>query len=395
MVKPSNRMIMKMTYILLTAAFLAAACGKETHDPVNPKGGSPATISNVQVENLNGSAKITYSLPDDNDVLYVKATYEMRPGKTREVKSSYYNNFLLVDGFGDTLKHQIKLTVVTRSSVESAPVNVEVEPKLPPVLMIRRTFKVREDFGGVNLTFTNDTRAEIAIVAMTKDSTGKMKEFNTFYTKSVGTNYSLRGFEDTKREFRFFVRDQYGNYSDTLTGDWVPMYEKQLDRSKFREVILPGDIPDGWQFYPIPNLWAGTMWHSADKLDGMPMWITFDLGVVAQLSRIGLWQRPNEWLYMQNNVRQIEIWGMATTPPADGSWNGWTRLLEHTLIKPSGLPVGQLSQEDRDKGAAGEQMNVPLTMPKVRYIRVKILRTWTDGGYAANIQEMRFWGNDK
>ncbi|WP_366941013.1 DUF5000 domain-containing lipoprotein [uncultured Chitinophaga sp.] len=137
------------------------------------------------------------------------------------------------------------------------------------------------------------------------------------------------------------------------------------------------------------------MWHSADKFDGMPMWFTFDMGVVAQLSRISMWQRPNEWLYMQNNVRKFEVWGMATTPPADGSWTGWEKLVEHTLVKPSGLPVGQLSQEDRDKGAEGEHMDVPVSMPKVRYIRIKILRTWTDGGYAANIQEMRFFGNDR
>ena len=126
----------------------------------------------------------------------------------------------------------------------------------------------------------------------------------------------------------------------------------------------------------------------------MPMWITFDLGVTAQLSRIGLWQRPNEWIYLQNNVRKFEIWG-SINPASDGSWDSWTKIVEHTVIKPSGLPVGQTTQDDKDAAVAGEQMTVPLDAPRVRYIRVKILRTWTDGGYAANIQLMKFWGNDK
>lgn len=386
---------MKRLSYLILPALLAAACGKETHDPVNEPGNAPGQVTNVQVENQNGTARISYSLPDNKDVLYVKAVYEQRPGKFREVKSSFYNNFLVVDGFGDTLKHTVKLYTVSRSEEASAPVDVEVQPKTPPVLLIRRSFKIREDFGGVNITFENTAKAEVAIFVMTKDSSGQMKEANVRYTKAPNGNYSIRGYDAEAREFRFFVRDQYGNFSDTLIGNWVPIYERRLDITKFREVILPGDVPDGWTFYPIQNLWLGTMWHSADKFDGMPMWFTFDMGVVAQLSRISFWQRPNEWLYMQNNVRKFEVWGIATTPPADGSWTGWERLVEHTLIKPSGLPVGQLSQEDRDKGAEGEHMDVPLSAPKVRYIRIKILRTWTDGGYAANIQEMRFFGNDK
>ncbi len=138
---------MKKLSQIITLALLAAACGKEKHEPVNQPGGAPAQVSNVQVENRNGTARITYSLPDNADVLYVKAVYELRPGKVREVKSSFYNNFLIVDGFGDTLKHNIKLYTVSRSEVASAPLDVEVQPKTPPVLLIRRSFKVREDFG--------------------------------------------------------------------------------------------------------------------------------------------------------------------------------------------------------------------------------------------------------
>lgn len=394
MVTLQNRMIMKKTAHILAFALLAAACNKETHDPVNTPGGTPGQVSNVQVENLNGTARISYSLPDNPDLLYVKAVYEQRPGKIREVKSSFYNNFLIVDGFGDSLKHNVKLYAVSRSEVASAPVEVVVEPKVPPVVLIRRSFRIREDFGGVNLTFENITKAEVAIFVLTKDSLGQMKETNVRYTKAPNGNYSIRGFDAVEREFRFFVRDQYGNYSDTLTGSWVPIYERWLDKSKFREVILPGDTPFGWG-YPISGLWNGTMWHSADKFDGMPMTISFDMGVLAKLSRISFWQRPNEWIYLQNNVRKFELWGIADTPPGNGSYDGWTKLLEHTLIKPSGLPVGQVSQEDRDKGKEGEHIDVPLSMPKVRYLRVKILRTWTDGGFAANIQEIRFYGNDK
>jgi len=127
------------------------------------------------------------------------------------------------------------------------------------------------------------------------------------------------------------------------------------------------------------------------------MWITFDLGISAKLSRIGLWQRNDNgyWIYSQNNLREFEIYG-SESPNPDGSWDAsWQLMVHHTIIKPSGLPVGTTTNEDLAAAEAGEQMEVPLTAPKVRYIRLKILRTWSDGGYAANIAEMTFWGDTR
>ncbi|NLR57623.1 DUF4959 domain-containing protein [Chitinophaga polysaccharea] len=374
-------------------SLLAMSCSKELHTPVNTSGEKPAVISNVTVTNLPGGAKITYSLPENKDILYVKAVYTIRDGKPREIRSSYYNNFLVVDGFGDTATHKISLYVVSRNELSSDEVPATVKPLLPPMLDVRKSLVVKPDFGGVNISFKNETQADLAIVTLSNDSTGIFGAADVHYTKLASGNYSVRGYDATTRKFGFCVRDHWGNLSDTLLVDITPFYEKLLDKANFREVKLPGDVDYGWGL-PIPNLWNGTLWHSADKLDGMPMWITFDLGVTARLSRIGLWQRPNEWIYLQNNLRKFEIWG-STNPASDGSWDSWTKLVEHTVIKPSGLPVGQTTQDDKDAAVAGEQMTVPLDAPRVRYIRVKILRTWTDGGYAANIQLMKFWGNDK
>lgn len=380
-------------------AFGLVACQKEVHSPLSDDGSIPDTLKNISVAALPGAARITYTLPDNAGILYVRADYENRPGIRREIKASFYNNSLIVDGFGDTLAHTINLYVVSRSERASRPVTISVKPLEPAVMTVFRSLAVREDFGGVNITFRNESKADIAIVTLTDDSLGIFGQTDIHYTSSPGSAYSLRGFAATKRAFGFFVKDRWGNQSDTLRGEYTPLYEKLMDKSKFREVDLPGDVGYGWGL-PMPNLWNGIfsgydMWHSADKLDGMPMWITFDMGVTAQLSRIGLWQRQQEgYLYAQNNLRQFEIWG-SVNPPTDGSWNNWTKLIEHTVVKPSNLPIGQVSQEDLDAAAAGEQMDIPLTAPRVRYIRVKILKTWTDGGYAANIAEMSFWGNDQ
>jgi hypothetical protein len=383
----------------VSLAMLLSACQKEMHSPLSDDGQIPDTLRNVRVASLPGAARITYTLPGNAGILYVRADYENKPGVKREIKASYYNNSLVVDGFGDTLTHTINLYVVSRSERQSRVVTVTVQPLVPAVMSVYRSLAIREDFGGVNITFKNESKADIAIVTLTNDSLDVFGQADVHYTASPGAAYSLRGYAATKRTFSFFVKDRWGNLSDTLTGEYTPMYEKLLDKSKFREVDLPGDIGYGWGL-SMSYLWNGVfsgydMWHSADKLDGMPVWITFDLGVTVQLSRIGLWQRQQDgFLYAQNNLKQFEIWG-SVDPPADGSWDNWTKLVEHTVVKPSNLPIGQVSQEDINAAAAGEQMDVPLTEPRVRYIRVKVLKTWTDGGYAANIAEMSFWGNDQ
>lgn len=382
-----------LTWLTGAMLLLVAACQKETHAPINTTGSKPDVLTNLNITNMPGAAKISYSLPDNKDILYVKAVYNIQSGKQREIRSSYYNNFLVVDGFGDSLAHDISLYVVSRNEVASDAVVTKVKPLSPPMMNVRNSLIIKEDFGGINVAFTNDSKADLAIVTLTTDSSGVFGPADVHYTKLEKGNYSVRGYAATKRKFGFYVRDHWGNQSDTILQDLVPIFEKLLDKSTFREVKLPGDTDFGWG-YPISGLWNGTMWHSADKLDGFPMSITFDLGITAQLSRIALWQRPNEWIYLQNNVRKFEIWG-SVNPASDGSWDSWTRLVEHTVIKPSGLPVGQKTQDDIDASIAGEQMTVPLNAPKVRYIRLKILRTWTDGGYAANIQQMKFWGNDK
>ena len=394
----------KRTLIIITMLmYVLHGCKPEMHEPLSGSGdgSTPDPLKNVTVTPLPGAAQLTYTLPASNGLLYIKAVYENQPGVKREIRASYYNTSMVIDGFADTLPHQVQLYVVTRDEKQSAPVTVTVYPLIPPYIAVYRSLAVRADFGGVNVSFSNKTSAEISIVALTTDSLGVFDQADVYYTKADSGAWSLRGYKAEKRKFGFFVKDRWGNISDTILNEYTPLYEELLDKSKFTEVDLPGDVGYGWGL-SMPYLWNGVfsgydMWHSADKLDGMPMWITFDMGTTAQLSRIGLWQRNQDgaWIFAQNNLREFEVYG-SVNPNPDGSWdNSWSLLAHRTVIKPSGMPVGQTNSTDLAAAETGELMDIPLTAPKVRYIRVKVLRTWSDGGYAANIAEMSFWGDSR
>ncbi|HYH55458.1 MAG TPA: DUF4959 domain-containing protein, partial [Anseongella sp.] len=169
---------MKRIIVILSAALLANALGscKEeiTNAPVENDGSAPGPVSNVSVENLPGSARITYSVPKDPDLLYVKAEFESQPGILRESRGSFFTNSILVEGFGDTDSYEVKLYAVDRSENISEPVTVQIQPLTPPVEEVFKTVVIKEDFGGANVQFTNEHEAGIAVVVLTRDSLGEL-----------------------------------------------------------------------------------------------------------------------------------------------------------------------------------------------------------------------------
>src|SRR3954470_15594874 len=120
--------LIKLLYITLLIMVVAGCKRDELNKPVVSNTNPPGLISGISVVNLNGKATLTYTLPADEDLSYVKAVYETSPGQTREVKASHYVNTLTVDGFGDTLTHTIKLYAVNASEVSSAAVTATVNP---------------------------------------------------------------------------------------------------------------------------------------------------------------------------------------------------------------------------------------------------------------------------
>ena len=172
------------------------------------------------------------------------------------------------------------------------------------------------------------------------------------------------------------------------------------DKGKFNEVILDNDIPmNAWGHW-LSKIWNGShnygdgwdMAHSPQDNQTMPIWFTFDLGVTTHLSRYLYWQRLDDsFLYQHGNMKEWEVWGRADKPDQSGSWDGWTLLTTCESYKPSGLPAGQISNEDKEYASAGEEFIFPTDAPAVRYIRFKALSTFT-GVKFIHLMEVTFYG---
>ncbi|MGF6930486.1 hypothetical protein QFZ48_005986 [Chitinophaga sp. W2I13] len=377
-------------------------CKEEGVQPLN-KDQAPGPVTNVRAESIAGGANISYSRPKDKDLLYIKAVYSIRPGIEREVKASYYQHMLTIDGFPDTLEYPVKLYAVSRGENISEPVTISVKPLTPPVKQVFQQLTLAATFGGVRVNFVNNSEADVVITVLAADSTNDLVPAETFYTKRKTGTFAARGFNTTKRKFAAFVRDRWNNHSDTLYAALSPLFEQKLEKTKFKEVDLPTDTYAGHISSKIPYLWddklgnAGTSIFHTKPGSGLPQWFTIDMGVTATLSRFKLHHRDGstaDGSYTGGDPKIYEIWG-SNNPSSDGSWDNWVLLSGFESVKPSGTPDGTITTEDKQFATVdGEDFDFPPDVPPVRYLRFKTVKVWgaLDHIYIA---ELTFWGNVK
>jgi hypothetical protein len=359
----------------------------------------------VQIESLPGGAKITYDLPNAEDISYVKGEY-MFQGEKRTVRSSVYNNHLIVEGLGSVEPVDITLHLVDHGENISEPVTKTFTPDVPPVETIFTSLRVIEDFGGVRLYWENELSVEIGISFFAADSLGELQEVDLTYTALKEGNYAIRGFNTDERLFAFSIVDKWGNLSDTLRGLYSPLYEKMLDKSRHSEFFRPYDNTTVRISRPLRYTWDGSLadgqvWHTEEGTAyAMPLAFTFDLGVEAKLSRFNVWQRQSDAPFSGNFIQLFEVWGTkeCRLDVPDEYWQGdwkadWEQLGDYEVIKPSGLPSGQSNADDQALRASGINFDFPIEAERVRYLRFLVKRTWINGNTLC-IAEFSFYGDD-
>ncbi len=388
-----------MTGVLLFLFF--TGCQEDELGPINHDNVAPGPVELVKVTPVNGGFHIVYTLPDDEDLLYVKAVYQLKD-KEVDNRASCFTNQMTIEGFGDTAVHEVKLYAVDRSGNMSEPVSFSGRPLEPPIWIIARSIQIRADWGGAKYTWKNPMNAPVAIMLIAPDTLGKMKVFHTVYTEADSGSYSLRGFDTIPTPFRAIVRDRWDNLSDTVrpnTPGFVvtPWFEARLDKTKFRLVFLDNDTRwDAWAGKP-EYLWDDdltTFGHTQGD-HPFPQILTIDLGVKVILSRFKVNQRSHKqqyYAYTHGNPKRYDVYGSMTIPDQSGDLSQWTKLRETCVSwKPSGLPPGQNTDEDMAHFLEGDEFTFDVLIP-IRYFRFAVLETWDGAGFVDPC-ELTFWGN--
>jgi len=397
-------MKLRAAFWIWLLAITITGCKQETlNKPTITNNNAPGVVTNVQVQNEHGKASLTYTLPGDNDLFYVKAVYETSPGKTREVIASRYTNTLTVDGFGDTLAHVIKLYAVNSSEKVSAPVNATANPLTPPYLLAYRSLKITPTFGGFNIACDNISQDNLVIVPMVDTANNGLyvqpKGMDNVYSNSVSIKAAVRGQPAIERKYAFFVRDRFLNKSDTLFLKLTPFYEEQFSKSDWSAYVLPGDATNLYSYTDVTKIFDGNFtggWPNClftVESAGSPQMVTIDLGKQRVFSRFILnpFIEIGNVYYVRGNLRDFEIWG-SNAPNVNGALDAsWTKLLTCNIVKPSGSPSGTETAADYKYAHDGWGFDFPAGLSAYRYIRIRSLRNWT-GSYFMSISEFTMFG---
>lgn len=393
---------MKKIYnILFIFSCILYSCNDVKMSPIDGDSVPPGKLTNITTESIPGGVFINYDLPDDPDILYVKARYELDNGEIQTINSSYFDKGLKIEGFAKVQEYEAQLVCIDRSGNNSEIVIVKFTPDTPPVTTVKETLKIVPDFGGLNLTWENKSESPLAIIiSMKNEETNEYKIIDTYYTSMADGNYSSRGLDAIESDFKIKVRDKWGNYSDEIETTLTPIYETRLDRTRFRS--LGGEYANNVNdIGNLPKLWDEEYENNVFGSTVVPWYASMDLGVKSRLSRVVFWQYS--WAsysyahyYAGSNMRKCKVYG-SNDPTPDMS--GWTLLMECEIIKVSGLPIaiGRDNQSEEDFDIAhnkGHEFMVPLDAPAVRYIRIEGIESWEAGGLGVP-GEAHFYGDDR
>ncbi|TCC87940.1 DUF4959 domain-containing protein [Pedobacter frigiditerrae] len=404
--------LFSLAIISAFASFSACEKVESYNEPSSTDMAKPGLVTNIKVDNFNGGAYITYDLPNSKNLLYVLARYKINGVTTRETKSSYYSDTIMVDGFAKKQVYDVTLYAVSRAEVKSDPVVVKVNPDTPPYLLLKPTINAEADFGGIKITGLNPLKKNLGIILLGVSDNNSSDVIDQHYGKIETIDYSVRGYAPVAKKIGYYVTDNFGNISDTTYKTVTPFFETILDRTKFFQYRLASDgvIAYGWD---LPYLWDGKTdgnsngWHTAPG-GAMPAIATFGLGISAKLSRFVLWERPDgsdKFAYGHGNPKVFSVWGSNATAPRDAQLplsapvgtiiGDWINMGNYNYPPPpSGLAPVAHTTADNDFVKAGVSFNFPLTNPKVNYIRLSVSSTWSSGTFA-HAMEMAIYGDPR
>lgn len=393
----------------LLLAILFIGCDEEHPGPIGSDGNAPGQISDIKVIPTPGGADLVYKLPDNDNLSYVEAVVNTPEGKVYKFNASSHRDTISVIGLATTDPQEVLLYSVNRSDVRSEPVSVTIDPLLPPYMAVFKTLAMGKGLGGVDITYLNDTRADLAFF-IGRMIDGEFVEEDSYYSDKEDGRYLFWGYKPEKQKFGVFIRDRWDHYSDTLYAEITPLLEVLLEKNKFKAVKLlndseyfttwnqkPENLWDGkWsQDYSNPYDGGGTGWMHGEikgnKTTRTPGAITIDMGQFANVSRVIV---NHYWQYSGAAPRKYEIYGLVdysqeTIPTNLGAWHNWTLLAEAEQARPSA--TGGSEQDDATYWETGDITMITPPSDGIRYIRIKAVESW-DGGQDWDVAEITIYG---
>ena len=394
--------ISKILSILFISLVILFGCKDDENGDSTP----PGSLSIDDITPTNGGGIISYLLPDDSDVLFVRAEYTNSLGVDVYRVSSSHNNYIEIDGLNQNTPVQVRLFVVDENENLSQPVEVEFTPLPSFIYLVQQSISITPDLGGVKLEWENV--AEKTVYVHLHIVSDDNEEIRILSSNNSSENIFVRGLESVEMTFLTKVEDFDGNITDleekaTLT----PLFEEMIDKSTWTLVNQLSVNGNAWEgettaFWDDVVDTAETnsdnsyfiIWR--DQNGGTLNWpldIVISLNKNVRVHRFKVWQRafwyggPTgvPYYYQEENMRSFDLF-------ASNNLTDWTLLGQFDIGDPSD-ENGNIPQDFIDAAANGHDFNLDGVSDTFRYLKFSITSNYGSDTYVHG-SEITLWGLD-
>lgn len=382
-------MKLKNTYkfVLLTVlALLGFSC---SNDDDSGDTTPPGILSVTEVIPTNGGGIITYDLPNDDDISYVKAVYTNSLGNEVSKVSSKYNNTIEIFGLNQTTPVDVKLSVFDESNNESSKVPVSFSPLESFIFLVQESISVNAEFGGVNINWENMEEKTVFVYVHIND--GNSEEVRILSSKKMNETIFVGGLDAIPYEISTKVEDFNGNITSIESkGNYTPIFEEVIAKdswSLIANLSINGNAYEG----ETVNFWddiidtvetdADNSYFIINRDDNggalnFPMDIVIDLNKNVQVRRFKVWQRAfwyqgptpiQPYYYQSENLKTFDLY-------SSNDKNTWELLGQFDIGfgDSNGDGTGSILSEKIDEATNGHNFILDGVSAPFRYLKFSI-----------------------
>lgn len=393
---------MKKLFLVPLLIFLVTGCSKSDDGDTTPPGA--LTVQNVTP--TNGGGIIEYTLPDDNDILYVRAEYTNSNGVDVSRASSSYNNTIEISGLNQTTALTITLYVVDENYNQSTPIYVELIPLESFIYLVQESIEIASDLGGFRINWDNIESKTVYVFVHIND--GVEEEIRILSSSNAQESIAVRGLPAVEISISTRVQDFDENTTSLEEkGILTPLFEEVIDKSTW--TLLASQSVDGnaWEG-ASSNFWddiIDTTGNNSDNsyfmiwrdLNGgslnWPLDLVIDLNKNVKITRFTVWQRaywyngPADvpYYFQEENMKSFNIY-------ASNDAQTWQELGQFDIGDPRDSE-GNIPTTALESAANGHEFELDNVSEQFRYLKFSVTSNFGSETYV-NGSEITLYGLD-
>ena len=393
---------MKKLLFLTILIFAVSSCSKQDDGDTTP----PSVLTVDGVTPTNGGGIISYTLPNDDDILYVRAEYTNSNGVDVSRASSSYNNSIEIDGLNQTTALTITLYVVDENYNQSAPIYVELVPLESFIYLVQESIEVNTDLGGFRITWENIQSKTVYVFVHINN--GIDEEIRILSSNNSSESIAVRGLPSEEITISTRIED-FDENSTTLEekGTLTPLFEQVIDKSTWTLVASQSVNGNAWEGASV-NFWDDVIDTTNNNSDNSyfmiwrdlnggslnwPLDLVIDLNKNVKVTRFTVWQRaywyngPSDipYYFQEENMKSFTMY-------ASNDAQVWEELGQFDIGDPRDSD-GNIPQSAFDSAANGHEFELDEVSESFRYLKFSVTSNYGSEAYV-NGSEITMYGLD-